>query len=175
MTMQKSNTGKPRGFAAMDRSKVSEIAQKGGKAAHAANTAHKWTAEEAKAAGAKGGKAVHAKRAAAKAIIATNAQPQTKTHKGAKAKGTHAEQVGCESASGCAGTIQVPNDPTSAAEPAEQPELTGQGDLAAACGSGKAGCGSDGPAPTKEDKKEKSAKKSDGDSGGGCGVGTCGS
>lgn len=53
---------KPRGFAAMDRSKVSEIASKGGKAAHAAGTAHQFTADEARAAGKKGGVAPHVRR-----------------------------------------------------------------------------------------------------------------
>ena len=53
---------RPRGFAAMDRSLVSEIARKGGKAAHTAGTAHEFTAEEAREAGRKGGKATHAKR-----------------------------------------------------------------------------------------------------------------
>lgn len=51
-----------RGFAAMDRSKVAEIASKGGKAAHAVVTAHKFTSEEARAAGKKGGNAPHVRR-----------------------------------------------------------------------------------------------------------------
>ena len=41
---------RPRGFAAMDRSLVSAIARKGGKAAHEAGTAHEFTSEEARAA-----------------------------------------------------------------------------------------------------------------------------
>ncbi len=53
---------RPRGFAAMDRSKVSEIASKGGKAAHAAGTAHQFTSDEARAAGKKGGVAPHVRR-----------------------------------------------------------------------------------------------------------------
>lgn len=53
---------KPRGFAAMDRDRVSAIARKGGKAAHEAGTAHKFTSEEAKEAGRKGGLAPHKKR-----------------------------------------------------------------------------------------------------------------
>ena len=53
---------KPRGFAAMDRKIVSEIARKGGKAAHTAGTAHEFTSDEARAAGRKGGLASHAKR-----------------------------------------------------------------------------------------------------------------
>jgi general stress protein YciG len=55
---------KPRGFAAMDRKLVSEIARKGGKAAHSAGTAHEFTSEEARVAGRKGGRATHAKRRA---------------------------------------------------------------------------------------------------------------
>ncbi len=53
---------RPRGFAAMDRAIVSEIARKGGKAAHSAGTAHEFTSDEARAAGQKGGRATHAKR-----------------------------------------------------------------------------------------------------------------
>jgi general stress protein YciG len=53
---------RPRGFAAMDRSKVSEIASKGGKAAHAAGTAHQFTSDEARTAGKKGGVAPHVRR-----------------------------------------------------------------------------------------------------------------
>lgn len=53
---------KPRGFAAMDRARVSEIASKGGKAAHAAGTAHQFTSEEARIAGRKGGLAPHVRR-----------------------------------------------------------------------------------------------------------------
>ncbi len=53
---------KPRGFAAIDRERVREIARLGGAAAHAAGTAHKWTAEEAQAAGRKGGSAAHKSR-----------------------------------------------------------------------------------------------------------------
>jgi general stress protein YciG len=55
-----------RGFAVMDRRKVSEIASKGGRAAHAAGTAHQFSSEEAREAGRKGGYATHAKRKASK-------------------------------------------------------------------------------------------------------------
>jgi general stress protein YciG len=51
-----------RGFATMDREKVREIARHGGKAAHAAGTAHEFTSDEARAAGRKGGLATHARR-----------------------------------------------------------------------------------------------------------------
>lgn len=51
-----------RGFAAMDRERVREIASKGGKAAHAAGTAHQFTSDEARVAGRKGGMAPHVRR-----------------------------------------------------------------------------------------------------------------
>ncbi|MDF2434897.1 MAG: uncharacterized protein JWP44_4528 [Mucilaginibacter sp.] len=47
----------------MDREDVARIASKGGKAAWAAGTAHKFSADEARAAGVKSGKAVSANRA----------------------------------------------------------------------------------------------------------------
>ncbi len=50
-----SSKGSSRGFASMSTEKKLEIASKGGKAAHAQGTAHKWTSEEAQAAGRKGG------------------------------------------------------------------------------------------------------------------------
>lgn len=62
---------KRRGFAAMDPRKVSEIASKGGKAAHRAGTAHEFTPEEAREAGRKGGYATHAKRKAASSSEST--------------------------------------------------------------------------------------------------------
>ena len=57
---------KRRGFAVMDPKRVSEIASKGGKAAHAAGTAHEFSREEAREAGRKGGYATHARRKAGK-------------------------------------------------------------------------------------------------------------
>ena len=48
-----------RGFASMNKDKQRMIASKGGKTAHKKGTAHKWTSEEARAAGRKGGKARH--------------------------------------------------------------------------------------------------------------------
>lgn len=55
---------KPRGFAAMDRERLAEIARKGGRAAHAAGTAHRFTPEEAREAGRRGGFASHARQRA---------------------------------------------------------------------------------------------------------------
>jgi general stress protein YciG len=52
---------KPRGLAAMDPKLVSELAKRGGKAAHLAGTAHQFTSEEARIAGRKGGMATHAR------------------------------------------------------------------------------------------------------------------
>lgn len=51
-----------RGFAAMSPDKVKEIASKGGKAAHVAGTAHRFTSDEARVAGQKGGNAPHVSR-----------------------------------------------------------------------------------------------------------------
>lgn len=51
-----------RGFASMNKDKQRMIASKGGKTAHRKGTAHKWTSEEARAAGRKGGRARHQMR-----------------------------------------------------------------------------------------------------------------
>lgn len=59
---------RPRGFAAMSREKVSAIASKGGKAAHAAGTAHQFNSDEARIAGQKGGVAPHIRRGRGKKI-----------------------------------------------------------------------------------------------------------
>lgn len=50
-----------RGFAAMNEERQREIASQGGKAAHLAGTAHRFTSDEARAAGAKGRLAARAK------------------------------------------------------------------------------------------------------------------
>jgi general stress protein YciG len=70
---------RPRGFAAMDRKLVSEIARKGGKAAHSAGTAHEFTSEEARVAGRKGGRATHAKRRKTTEGSPTEPQPEEKS------------------------------------------------------------------------------------------------
>jgi general stress protein YciG len=54
---------KKRGFAAMSREQVRELARRGGAAAHLAGTAHEFSSDEARAAGRKGGLASHAKNA----------------------------------------------------------------------------------------------------------------
>ena len=57
---------KRRGFASMSPERVREIASKGGRAVHAQGKGHRFTHEEAKAAGAKGGAAPHKRRGRAK-------------------------------------------------------------------------------------------------------------
>ena len=69
-----------RGFAAMDRDRVKEIASKGGKAAHAAGTAHQFSSDEARNAGRKGGMAPHVRRGGVRrrpTEVGTAAPPQT--------------------------------------------------------------------------------------------------
>jgi general stress protein YciG len=61
-TPQEQPKPRRRGFAAMDRDRVKEIASKGGRAAHAAGTAHQFSADEARVAGKKGGLAPHVRR-----------------------------------------------------------------------------------------------------------------
>lgn len=51
-----------RGFACVAPERLREIAGKGGRAAHAKGTAHRFTSEEARAAGAKGGQKVSENR-----------------------------------------------------------------------------------------------------------------
>jgi hypothetical protein len=51
-----------RGFAAMDRNTVRDLARKGGVAAHRAGTAHEFSSDEARVAGRKGGLATHGAR-----------------------------------------------------------------------------------------------------------------
>ena len=51
-----------KGFAAMNPDRQREIASRGGRTAHERGVAHKWTAEEAKAAGKKGGQISGRKR-----------------------------------------------------------------------------------------------------------------
>lgn len=65
-----------RGFAAMDRDRVREIASKGGKAAHAAGTAHQFSSEEARVAGRKGGMAPHVRRGGVRRRPAENGGAQ---------------------------------------------------------------------------------------------------
>jgi uncharacterized protein len=72
---------RPRGFAAMDRSLVSEIARKGGKAAHTAGTAHEFTSDEAREAGRKGGRATHAKRQKSDVSTGAAASPNSEPGK----------------------------------------------------------------------------------------------
>ena len=72
-----------RGFAAMDRDRVKEIASKGGRAAHAAGTAHQFSSDEARNAGRKGGMAPHVRRGGVRRrpsdqnVNGTQGRPQT--------------------------------------------------------------------------------------------------
>jgi uncharacterized protein len=63
---------KKRGFAAMDRTQVRELARRGGIAAHRAGTAHEFTSDEGRAAGHKGGVASHAPRTVRAKTDSTN-------------------------------------------------------------------------------------------------------
>lgn len=65
MTIQpitQSHAAGARGFAAMDQDKQREIARRGGLAAQASGTAHRFSSEEARSAGRKGGEAVSGNR-----------------------------------------------------------------------------------------------------------------
>jgi general stress protein YciG len=70
-----------RGFAAMDRDRVKAIASKGGRAAHAAGTAHQFSSDEARVAGKKGGMAPHVRRGGVRRRPATeHAPPASQAH-----------------------------------------------------------------------------------------------
>ena len=73
--MENEKVQKKKGFAAMDPKLVSEIARKGGKAAHVAGTAHKFTRDEAIAAGRKGGASSQAKKLAERTKEKTDETP----------------------------------------------------------------------------------------------------
>jgi uncharacterized protein len=77
---------RPRGFAAMDRSRVSEIASKGGRAAHAAGTAHQFTSDEARAAGKKGGVAPHVRRGRGPRTVTSQTAPPNDPNEGAQSE-----------------------------------------------------------------------------------------
>jgi uncharacterized protein len=60
LPMEQNNAPEPkkksnRGFASMSEERKREISSLGGRTAHAQGVAHKWTSEEARAAGRKGG------------------------------------------------------------------------------------------------------------------------
>jgi general stress protein YciG len=70
-----------RGFAAMDRDRVKQIASKGGRAAHAAGTAHQFNSDEARVAGRKGGMAPHVRRGGLRRRPTTeNASPPSQNY-----------------------------------------------------------------------------------------------
>ncbi len=64
LEVSESRPRRPRGFAALDAAARSAISRKGGQAAHRAGTAHKFTSDEARAAGKKGSQVTHARRRA---------------------------------------------------------------------------------------------------------------
>ena len=105
MTTTDNNQKKPRGFAAIDRARLTEIASKGGKAAHAAGTAHEFTPEEARVAGSKGGKAVHAKRGSRTALATSIVDGSTASKK--SSDDDMVVDVACSSGSGCGGTVKA--------------------------------------------------------------------
>ena len=70
-------TRRPRGFAAMDRKLVTELARKGGKAAHLLGAAHEFNSDEAREAGRKGGLASHVKRRARDAAAEAQSGPKS--------------------------------------------------------------------------------------------------
>src|SRR5689334_12306796 len=77
-----------RGFAAMDRDRVKEIASKGGKAAHAAGTAHQFSSDEARNAGRKGGMAPHVRRGGVRRRPQDSASPPPSQNHGQGDRGS---------------------------------------------------------------------------------------
>lgn len=79
-----------RGFAAMDRERVKQIASKGGRAAHAAGTAHQFSSDEARVAGRKGGMAPHVRRGGVRRRPApATTEPPKSGHTGAGPSAGH--------------------------------------------------------------------------------------
>jgi general stress protein YciG len=80
---------KPQGFSALSTERRREIASMGGRAAHAKGTAHKWTKEEAAAAGKVGGTRAHTNGKAHKfnkeEAAAAGSQPKRSRKKGVDA------------------------------------------------------------------------------------------
>ncbi|RFP64102.1 hypothetical protein D0N36_15925 [Hymenobacter lapidiphilus] len=66
-TLDKAVTKRPRGFAAMDSATQRRIASEGGRASHQSGRGHRFTSEEARAAGRKGGQAIRSTAAKSKA------------------------------------------------------------------------------------------------------------
>ncbi|NVO30120.1 KGG domain-containing protein [Hymenobacter lapidiphilus] len=62
----KAVTKRPRGFAAMDSATQRRIASEGGRASHQSGRGHRFTSEEARAAGRKGGQATRGAAAKSK-------------------------------------------------------------------------------------------------------------
>src|SRR5689334_19116375 len=77
-----------RGFAAMDRDRVREIASRGGRAAHAAGTAHQFSSDEARVAGKKGGEAPHVRRGGVRRRPQDSASPPPSQNHGQGDRGS---------------------------------------------------------------------------------------
>src|SRR5689334_18724124 len=77
-----------RGFAAMDRDRVKQIASKGGRAAHAAGTAHQFSSDEARVAGRKGGMAPHVRRGGVRRRPQDSASPPPSQNHGQGDRGS---------------------------------------------------------------------------------------
>jgi general stress protein YciG len=85
--MTEPKTGKAnRGFASMDRERQKALASKGGRAAHAAGTAHQWDRAAASAAGRKGGIASSTNREHMAAIGRRGGQARSRNMAEAQAK-----------------------------------------------------------------------------------------
>lgn len=104
----------PKGFAALTPEARRALSSRGGKAAHAAGTAHRFTTAEAKAAGAKGGKASR-KRNMALAAIGPQGAPAEAEPKGLNGPG---DPNGCPD---CPHELRVaPTEPPPPAHPTER-------------------------------------------------------
>ena len=93
-----------RGFAAMDQKKQREIARRGGLAAQALGTAHRFSPEEARQAGRKGGEAVSGNR---QHMASIGRRGGVARHALRKAQGAENQQAPAQSA---APADSVPDD-----------------------------------------------------------------
>lgn len=92
MANQGNQSGSSRGFAAMDAEKQREISSKGGQAAHQKGTAHQFTSEEARAAGAKSHSSRSSGAAKAGGAIANYEDVKSDGSSGAKTRAGAVEQ-----------------------------------------------------------------------------------
>jgi general stress protein YciG len=92
-TIQNAKPKGRQGFASMTPERRKEIANKGGRAAHAQGLAHRFTSEEAKEAGKKGGRATQAKGAGHRWTIEEAQEAGRKGGKATQAKAASDETV----------------------------------------------------------------------------------